>query len=163
MAHVRKRTRSSAALANGAAATTSPKKRKNDVVDDNMFSPPAEQCSVSHTSDESPASCCSSNGSLDVEENKIIKFSDPEVIIIITNYCYQFKHCSCKSVSDSIYSKLISELRDFIELPFHPSIINMHLLFHFINAKLNVTHFQVDSAQVETSTTCDCDYRIKRC
>ncbi|XP_027347038.1 cyclin-dependent kinase inhibitor 7-like [Abrus precatorius] len=42
-------------------------------------SPAPEKRFSSHSDDESPASCCSSNGSFELHENRIITFSDLEV------------------------------------------------------------------------------------
>ncbi|KAK7331086.1 hypothetical protein VNO77_25299 [Canavalia gladiata] len=101
MAQLGVKTSARAALAIRAA--TSPRKRRKIAINNNVntalglkFSPssfvqlkslsrsaasqpPAEERCSSTASDESPASCCSSNGSFELDENRIIKFSDLEV------------------------------------------------------------------------------------
>lgn len=88
MAHVKTRART--ALGVGASAT-SPKRKKIAINNSNNISPSSfvQLKSLSNTaaseteercSGDSPASCCSSNGSFD--GNRIIKFSDLEVIIV---------------------------------------------------------------------------------
>lgn len=78
MAQVKARARTALAMA---ASATSPKRRKISFVQIKSLSNATSPTTEERISGESPASCCSSNGSFD-NENRIIKSSDLEVNII---------------------------------------------------------------------------------
>ncbi|KAL2962868.1 hypothetical protein AAZX31_17G168200 [Glycine max] len=75
MAQVKARARTALAMA---ASASSPKRRKISFVQIKSLSNATSPTTEERISGESPASCCSSNGSFD-NENRIIKSSDLEV------------------------------------------------------------------------------------
>lgn len=113
MAHVKTRART--ALGVGASAT-SPKRKKIAINNSNNISPSSfvQLKSLSNTaaseteercSGDSPASCCSSNGSFDGK--RIIKFSDLEV----ENAQVETSTCNCREQQIRREMSLSSELR----------------------------------------------------